>query len=136
MDTRHKRARCDRLHVARGYHSFDLRHRTGGRGLTENVSAILRMGPAGELASSPAAGGDGCGNCRPSIRGGRAHLRQALYLQALVAVRFNAAMKAKYQALPAAGKPPKVALAAMMRKLIILANALIRDGRTWSPLPP
>ena len=44
-------------------------------------------------------------------------------------------MKAKYDALRAAGKPPNVALTAIMRKLIILANALIRDGRIWSPLP-
>jgi transposase len=67
------------------------------------------------------------------IRGGRAPLRQALYMPALVAVRFNATMKAKYQALRAAGKAPKVALTAIMRKLLILANALLRDGRTWSP---
>jgi transposase len=67
------------------------------------------------------------------IRGGRAPLRQALYMPALVAVRFDAAMKARYQALRAAGKPPKVALVAIMRKLLILANALLRDGRTWSP---
>jgi len=66
------------------------------------------------------------------IRGGRAHLRQALYMPALVAVRFNANLKAKYDALRSAGKPPKVALTVIMRKLVILANALIRDGRTWS----
>jgi transposase len=54
-------------------------------------------------------------------------------MPALVAVRFNAAMKAKYQALRAAGKPPKLALTAIMRKLLILANALLRDGRTWTP---
>ena len=42
-------------------------------------------------------------------------------------------MKAKYEALLAAGKPPKVALIAIMRKLLILANALIRDRRTWTP---
>jgi transposase len=54
-------------------------------------------------------------------------------MPALVAVRFNAAMKTKYHALIGAGKPPKVALTAIMRKLIILANALLRDGRTWSP---
>ena len=42
-------------------------------------------------------------------------------------------MKAKYQALLSAGKPPKVALTAIMRKLLILANALIRDGRAWTP---
>jgi transposase len=69
------------------------------------------------------------------IRGGRAHLRQALYMPALVAVRFDAAMKARYQALRAAGKPPKVALVAIMRKLLILANALLRDRRTWTPIP-
>ena len=68
-----------------------------------------------------------------SIRGGRAHLRQALYLPALVAVRFNPDLKARYDALRAAGKPPKVALTAVMRKLLILANALLRDGRTWTP---
>jgi transposase len=69
------------------------------------------------------------------IRGGRAPLRQALYLPALVAVRFDGAMKAKYQALRAAGKPPKVALVAIMRKLLILANALLRDRCMWSPSP-
>jgi hypothetical protein len=63
------------------------------------------------------------------IRGGRPHLRQAFYMPALVAVRFNAALKAKYDALLAAGKPPKMALTAIMRKLRILANALLRDGR-------
>jgi transposase len=69
------------------------------------------------------------------IRGGRAPLRQALYMPALVAVRFDAAMMAKYEALLAAGKPPKVALVAIMRKLLILANALLRDARTWTPKP-
>jgi len=44
-------------------------------------------------------------------------------------------MKAKYHALRAAGKAPKVALTAIMRKLMILAIALLRDGRTWSPSP-
>jgi transposase len=67
------------------------------------------------------------------IRGGRAPLRQALYMPALAAVRVAAAMKTKYEALLAAGKPPKVALIAIMRKLLILANALIRDRRTWTP---
>lgn len=67
------------------------------------------------------------------IRAGRAHLRQALYMPALVAIRFNADMKTKYQALIAAGKPPKVAITAIMRKLAILANALLRENRTWTP---
>ena len=67
------------------------------------------------------------------IRGGRAHLRQALYMPALVAIRFNADMKTKYQALIAVGKPPKVAITAIMRKLAILANALLRGQRNWTP---
>ena len=67
------------------------------------------------------------------IRAGRAHLRQALYMPALVAIRFNADMKAKYQALVATGKPPKVAITAIMRKLVILANAPLHHGRTWTP---
>ena len=67
------------------------------------------------------------------IRTGRAHLRQALYMPALVAIRFNADMKAKYQAMRAAGKPPKVAITAVMLKLAILANVLLREQRNWTP---
>ncbi|MGH6813615.1 MAG: IS110 family transposase, partial [Methylocella sp.] len=54
------------------------------------------------------------------------------YMPALVAIRFNAALKEKYQAFIAAGKPPKVALTAIIRKLAILANALLRDQRAWT----
>ena len=42
-------------------------------------------------------------------------------------------MKAKYQALLANGKPPKVAITAVMRKLAILANVLLREQRNWTP---
>ncbi len=65
------------------------------------------------------------------IRGGRAHLRQALYMPALVAIRFNHELAEKYQAMIKAGKPAKVAIVAVMRKLIITANALLRDNRKW-----
>lgn len=67
------------------------------------------------------------------IKAGRAHLRQALYMPALGAIRFNADMKAKYQALITAGKPPKLAITAIMRKLAILANAPLREKRNWTP---
>lgn len=70
---------------------------------------------------------------RAAIRGGRAHLRRTLYMPALVAARYNADMKAVYDRLISAGKPPKVALTALMRKLIILANTLLRNGRKWTP---
>lgn len=63
-------------------------------------------------------------------------VRQAVYMAALVATRFNADMKRKYQTLIKNGKPPKVALTAVMRKIIILANALIRDNRPWTETKP
>lgn len=70
---------------------------------------------------------------RRFIRGGRAGLRRALYMPALVATRFNPELSSKYQALIAAGKPPKLAITAVMRKLLLLANALLRDNRAWKP---
>jgi len=65
------------------------------------------------------------------IQGGRSALRQALYMPAVVACRFNPDLKAKYNELIRSGKPPKLAIIAIMRKLIVLANALIRDRRFW-----
>ena len=65
------------------------------------------------------------------VHGGRHNVRKALYMPALVATRFNPHMKAKYKDLTKRGKPPKVAIAAIMRKMIILANALLRDQRKW-----
>src|SRR6202789_4580713 len=70
---------------------------------------------------------------RSFIRGGRADVRQALYMPALVAARFNPDMKVKYAYLIEAGKPAKVALTAIMRKLVVLANALLKANRTWTP---
>lgn len=69
---------------------------------------------------------------RAFVHGGRPYVRNMLFMPALVAARFNPDMKAKYQKLITAGKPSKVALTAIMRKLIILANALIRDDRLWN----
>lgn len=67
------------------------------------------------------------------IRGGRKLLRDALYMPALVAMRYNPDLKAKYDDLRAVGKPAKVAIVAIMRKLIELANALVKAGRMWAP---
>jgi transposase len=70
------------------------------------------------------------------IRGGRTFLRRALYMPALVAVQRNPSLKAKYLQLIEAGKPGKLALTVIMRKLIVLANALVRDRRTWAETRP
>lgn len=72
---------------------------------------------------------------RAFMSGGRASVRRALYMPALVAARFNQDLKAKYQQLIAAGKPPKLAIAAIMRKLLVLANALLKGDRPWTPKP-
>ncbi len=82
---------------------------------------------------APVARESGTWRGKSFIRGGRAHVRQALYMPALVAIRFNEPLKTKYRALTTAGKPAKVAITAIMRKLLVLANALLRDDRKWSP---
>ena len=70
------------------------------------------------------------------IWGGRPAVRRVLYLAALSAARFNTDMKTFYQRLRASGKPPKVALVAIARKLAVLANTLIHENRTWELRPP
>ncbi|WP_457795318.1 IS110 family RNA-guided transposase [Horticoccus sp. 23ND18S-11] len=64
---------------------------------------------------------------RRTIRGGRVKVRRVLYLAALVATRFNPVLKSFYQRLVAAGKPKKVAITAVMRKLVVLLNHLIKN---------
>jgi transposase len=67
------------------------------------------------------------------IKGGRPHVRQALYMAAVSAARCNPDLKAFYEKLRARGKEAKLALTAVMRKLVILANTLIREDRHWTP---
>ena len=57
-------------------------------------------------------------------------------MPALVAAQHNPDLKRKYEALLARGKPPKVAPTAAMRKLLVLANALVQQDRTWTVHPP
>lgn len=66
------------------------------------------------------------------IAGGRSHIRNALFMPALVAIRYNPWLKATYEHLIESGKPKKAAITAIMRKLVILANALIRDNRKFT----
>ena len=62
-----------------------------------------------------------------SIRGGRKRVRDALYMAALAAVRSKTRFRDRYQAMRAAGKPAKLALIAIARKLLVTLNALVRD---------
>lgn len=63
------------------------------------------------------------------IAGGRKPVRDVLYVAALPAIRFDPAMKAVFDRLKAKGKPGKVALVAVMRRMIIILNARMRDHR-------
>lgn len=66
-----------------------------------------------------------------AIKGGRFHVRKGLYMAALSAIRFNQDMKVFYERLIAKGKKAKVAIVAVMRKIIITLNALLRDNKNW-----
>lgn len=70
------------------------------------------------------------------IGGGRASVRNVLYLAAVSAARCNAELKAFYERHMAANKPTKVVLTAVARKLAVLANALVAQHRPWQPNPP
>ncbi|MPZ59621.1 MAG: IS110 family transposase [Rhizobiales bacterium] len=65
------------------------------------------------------------------IKGGRKRVRDALYMAALAAARCNSRFRAFYRSLRAAGKPAKVAIIAVARKLLITANAILRDKSAY-----
>jgi len=68
---------------------------------------------------------------RRSVWGGRADVRAALYMGALVGARRNPVVKEFYERLVAAGKPKKVALVACMRKLLSILNAILKHRTPW-----
>ena len=68
-----------------------------------------------------------------AIRGGRSVVRRALYICAWSVIRTGGAMRHYYQGLRQRGKPGKVALVAVMRKLLLQLNAVARRGTPWVP---
>lgn len=66
-----------------------------------------------------------------TIWGGRSHVRAVLYMSALTAIRFNPLIKSFYQHLCTAGKKPKVAITACMRKLLVILNAMLKHHTPW-----
>lgn len=71
---------------------------------------------------------------RRTVFGGRASVRTALYMSALVGTRHNPVIKEFYTRLVAAGKPKKVALTACIRKLLTILNAMLKNNEAWDPL--
>ena len=91
--------------------------------------------PPGKLAAlaglAPFAADSGRRRGERHIRGGRREVRRALYMGALAVARVPGPLRDFAQRLKAKGKPAKVALIAVARKLLRIANAVIRDGRPW-----
>lgn len=85
---------------------------------------------------APMADDSGGSRGKRTIQGGRARVRQVLYMATLVAVRHNIVIRQFYERLVAAGKPKKVALVACMRKLLTILNAMVRDQKPWSTSVP
>ena len=71
---------------------------------------------------------------RRAIAGGRTSVRNVLYMAALTAIRRRSPFRAFYDRLTSRGRPKKVALVAVMRKLLTTLNAILRDRTPWQPL--
>ena len=71
-----------------------------------------------------------------TVCGGRASVRSALYMAALTAVRHNPKIRAFYDRLRQAGKPPKLALTAAIRKLLTILNAMLKTRTLFGEIYP
>jgi transposase len=120
----------------------DLLQSVPGVGRVMSFTALAELPELGRLSRkqiaslvgvAPHAADSGTIRGKRIIWGGRASVRKVLYMAALTACRFNPVFHAFYQRLVASGKPPKVAIVACMRKLLIVLNAIVRDGTPWNP---
>jgi transposase len=120
----------------------DILTQTQGVGFITAACLLADMPELGQLNRSEVAGLSGTAPLNRdsgTIRGqritwgGRSKARSALYMAALVASRYNPVLKAVYQKLIARGKRPKVALVALMRKLIIYLNSQLKSLEPVTP---
>jgi len=103
-------------------------------GLPE-LGRINRKEIAALVGVAPHACDSGSMRGRRMIWGGRAAVREVLYMSTLAATRFNPVVRAFYKRLLATGKPKKVALIACMRKLLVTLNAMVRENTPWRESP-
>jgi transposase len=97
------------------------------------LGRLNRREIAALVGVAPMANDSGGTRGRRRIKGGRFEIRRVLYMAALAATRHNPTIKAFYERLLAAGKLPKVALVACMRKLLTTLNAMVRTNQPWNP---
>lgn len=128
-------------HVREHFAQLDkLLQSTAGVGPVASATLIGELPELGQLSRreiaalvgvAPMARDSGSSKGARRIQGGRFAVRNVLYMCALVAKQHNPAIKAFYQRLIGAGKKPKMALVACMRKLLTILNAMVRDGKHW-----
>jgi transposase len=99
-----------------------------GHGAAKGIAMLVGVAPLNRDS--------GTWRGRRATWGGRRHVRAALYMATLVAVRHTPVMRPFYERLVAAGKPKKVALTACMHKLLLLLHVLLRDHVAWQPVLP
>jgi transposase len=99
------------------------------------LGTLSRKQIAALVGVAPLARDSGTFKGKRLVWGGRAPVRAALYMSALVASRRNPVIRAFYQRLLHAGKPKKLALTACMRKLLTILNAMMRTQTPWRPTP-
>lgn len=102
-------------------------------GLVPELGQLDRHAIAALVGVAPVARDSGTQRGRRTCWGGRRAVRPVLYMAALTASRYHPRLRVFYQRLRAAGKPAKVALTAVARKLLVLLNAVLRDQRRWEP---
>jgi transposase len=100
------------------------------------LGTLDRWQAAGLSGTAPLNNDSGRHQGRRRTWGGRKDVRCALYMAALVGTRHNPVLRNHYARLLAQGKEKKVALTACMRKLVVILNAMLRDGTSWRPTAP
>jgi transposase len=95
------------------------------------VTATTLLALLPELGQRPFNHDSGQRRGTRQIRGGRKRVRDALYMAAVTAARSNTRLAAFVKALRQAGKPPKLALIALARKILVILNAIIRDNSSF-----
>lgn len=129
-------------HVQEHFSELDqLLQSASGIGPVASATLIAELPELGRLnrreiaalvGVAPMANDSGSSKGRRRIQGGRFEVRRVLYMAALTASRRNPSVKLFYERLVAAGKLPKVALVACMRKLLSTLNAMVRTKTHWS----
>lgn len=128
-------------HVREHFSALDgLLQSASGIGPVASATLIAQLPELGRLnrreiaalvGVAPMSNDSGNRKGRRRVQGGRFEIRRVLYMATLTAARYNPVIRRFYERLKAAGKLPKVALVACMRKLLTMLNAMVRTGKPW-----